>query len=211
MALTFILIQNLIGYLFTSNTAGEIGKGSLNSTQHGYEEPRAVSSGYIHNYLRHGNRFNYEAYFSFQNPYLFFEHGGIVGKEPFWSEKDLVYDYADSNKKDINVTIPVVENILKHNKTLYLHFQVTAKNPYYVKGLNDKDYEEEPKKMFDENGIEVPKEGRQGRDIIRRRVQPPFLKFNASIPLVRHLPKIKEEKKKNLLSDDIELPQKKTE
>jgi hypothetical protein len=37
--------------------------------------------------------------------------------------------------------------------------------------------------------------------------EPKFLKFNQTLPLVRYMPKIKEEVKRNLLSDDIPLPE----
>ena len=41
---------------------------------------------------------------------------------------------------------------------------------------------------------------------------PEYLTFNQTLPLVRYLPKIKEEAKRNLLSDDVPMPApKKTE
>lgn len=89
--------------------------------------------------MRHRERFDYDVYLSYYDKYQFFQRGKIVGREPTWSEKGLIYDYADINDKHFNVTIPVNENLRK-NKTLYLHMQVKARNPLYIKGINDKDY-----------------------------------------------------------------------
>lgn len=56
--------------------------------------------------------------------------------------------------KELNITIPVNENLRK-NRTLYLHMQITTKNPFYVEGVNDKEYEGMGLKWMevDENGI----------------------------------------------------------
>ena len=89
--------------------------------------------------MRPGEQFDFDVYLSFYSPYAFFERSQIVGKKPEWSEKDLAYSYLDTNKRDLNITIPVTENLRK-NHTLYLHMQFTMKNPFYVQGLNDKDY-----------------------------------------------------------------------
>lgn len=51
----------------------------------------------------------------------------------------MYYEYSEANDRSLNLTVPVNENLRK-NHTLYLHMQVTTKNPFYVKGLNDKDY-----------------------------------------------------------------------
>ena len=104
--------------------------------------------------MRHGQSFDYDVYLSFHNYYGFFEKGGIANKQPIWSEKNLYYAYIDSNKKELNVTIPVIDNI-KNNKTLYLHMQISTKNPFYIKGVNDNDYDYSNEK-FDANGIEKP-------------------------------------------------------
>lgn len=137
--------------------------------------------------------------------------GGSENKEPVWSERGITYEYADKNKKELNVTVPVNDK-LRNNKTLYLHFQLTVKNPFYVKGLNDKDYgdrhtiDEDTTGDFDEHGIQKPTKKAADKEIksyIKHQVQPQFLKFNETISLIKHMPKIKESVKRNLLSDEV--------
>ena len=83
-----------------------------------------VSSSQFYNIMRPGDKFDYDVYLSFHSPYAFFERNQIAGKKPEWSEKDLFYSYVDSNKRELNLTIPVNEN-LRRNHTLYLHMQFT--------------------------------------------------------------------------------------
>lgn len=89
--------------------------------------------------MRKGDLFDFDVYLSFHNYNQFFSKGKILDKEPVWSEKSLIYDYSPINNKELNLTIPVNENIRK-NRTLYLHMQFKTMNPFYVKGVNDKDY-----------------------------------------------------------------------
>jgi hypothetical protein len=53
-----------------------------------------------------------------------------------------VYDYNPINDRHLNVTIPVNENLIVKNRTLYLHMQFKARNPFFIKGVNDKDYDD---------------------------------------------------------------------
>lgn len=102
--------------------------------------------------MRPREQFDFDVYISYYNPYQFFERGKISEREPVWSEKGLVYDYTPENAKELNLTIPVNDNLVKMNRTLYLHMQVTTKNPFYRKGLNDKDYDHIGKRSSGSNG-----------------------------------------------------------
>jgi hypothetical protein len=93
--------------------------------------------------MRPNERFDFDVYLSFHNYRSFFDKENIVGKEPIWSEKDIIYNHNELNKRELNVTIPVNDKI-RNNKTLYLHMQVTMKNPFYLPGVNDQDYDRLP-------------------------------------------------------------------
>ena len=70
--------------------------------------------------MKPGDPFELDVYINFQNNYQFFQRGGIIGKEPVWSEKGLNYDYSPENERHNNLTIPVNEKLLSNN-TLFLH------------------------------------------------------------------------------------------
>jgi Cleft lip and palate transmembrane protein 1 (CLPTM1) len=116
--------------------------------------------------------------------------GGISGKTPDWHEEGLTYDFSSSNDRNLNLTLPVTSKLLS-NDTLYLHMQVTIRNPFY-KRQESKHYSGE---------LEIA-----GKQKFRDHE---FIKINDTIPLIRYLPKIKESTKRNLLSDDIPLPEQK--
>jgi Cleft lip and palate transmembrane protein 1 (CLPTM1) len=79
---------------------------------------------------------------------------------------------------------------------LYLHTQIKFKNPFYL-GPKDSDF-------LGSDGEIV------GTDFKFRKYE--YLTFNQTLPLVKYLPKIKENTKRNLLSDDMPMPTpKKTE
>jgi hypothetical protein len=145
--------------------------------------------------LKPGDPFDFDVYVSFQNSQQFFMRGGIYGKEPHWSEKGLKYEYSPENERHNNLTIPVTDNLLANN-TLYLHTQFRIRNPFY---LSKKDGE-----SLGITGEIVTKDFRFNT--------PEYITFNQSVPLIRYMPKLKEEVKRNLLSDDIPMPAaKKTE
>ena len=82
-----------------------------------------------------GQKFDFDVYLSYRDSYFFFSRTNFSDIEPIWSEKDLAYDYSDSNSRVMNLTLPVSEKI-RQNKTLYLHMQITTKNPFYDPSVN---------------------------------------------------------------------------
>ncbi len=121
-------------------------------------------------------------------------NGRIAEKEPTWSERGLYYDSRPENERHLNVTIPVNDNLLKKNRTLYLHTQIKTKNPFYIKGVNDKEYEN--------TGLKSSSEVDKPQARIWAKVQPEYIYFNQTLPVIKHMPKIKEKAVRNLLDDN---------
>ena len=144
--------------------------------------------------MRPLDKFNFDIYLSYYDYQQFFDKGNILKEQPVWSENGLTYDYEQGNKRNHNLTIPVSDE-LRLNKTLYLHMQVTTPNPFYRKGINDKDY-------TSEDGDD-PSKFR-----IKHIVQPPYLKFNETLPLIKYMPKDKTPIKRNLFDDSPVLEKK---
>jgi hypothetical protein len=135
MIMIFVFVQNVI-HLFFKGSGPEVKptdlqrlevNGSLLS-----EQSHFVSSTHLQNYLRNGEPFMFDTYLSFMPNHRFFKGGGIRGKTPEWHEDGLYYNYASSNERHLNLSIPVTEKLHKMNNTLYLHMQVTVRNPLYI-------------------------------------------------------------------------------
>ena len=97
----------------------------------------------------------------------------------------------------MNLTLPAGEMITKNNRTLNLHMQVRFRNPFYL-GNRDSDFLNQ----------------QQSNEIATHRGQlytPEYLTFNATLPLLKYMPKRKEQAKRNLLSEDISMPEPKKE
>ena len=69
----FMLIQNIIGYFFGASKAPDVPMGpSSNLTNGNITFPRGISSTHLQNYLRPGDKFDYDVYLSFYNNNYFF-------------------------------------------------------------------------------------------------------------------------------------------
>jgi Cleft lip and palate transmembrane protein 1 (CLPTM1) len=191
MMLIFVVMQNAMGFFFGKNAEPtDLQKMQANGTiAPGEALPRFVSHSHLQNFLKAGEPFEVDVYLSLKNHAAFFKKGGINNKQPDWSESGLFYDFSASNERHMNLTIPVTESFYSKNYSLYLHFQATIKNPFFV---------EDSKELFDRTGIALPKYDR-------------YLKVNQSINLMRYMPRIKESAKRNLLSDDMPQPKAKEE
>ncbi len=80
-----------------------------------------ISSKNYRNILIPPASYDLDVYLSYYNENNFFMNGRIAEKEPTWSERGLYYDSRPENERHLNVTIPVNDNLLKKNRTLYLH------------------------------------------------------------------------------------------
>jgi hypothetical protein len=155
---------------------------------------RIISEAHLQNYLRPGDSFDVDVYVNYQNNWQFFNRGGIQGKQPAWSESHLTYDYAATNERHMNLTLPVTDSIIKNNKTLNVHVQVRFSNPFYM-GLQDSHFLNDQKQhqaaiMTQRGALHIPE----------------YLTFNSTQSLLKYMPKKKQEVKRNLLSDDIPMP-----
>lgn len=128
MMLYFMVLQSFMSYFFKGTPSNEVGQISANGT-------RPISPQTLFNYLAPGQKFDFDVYLSFKDNYQFFERGGISERQPVWEEQGLTYDYAATNNREINLTLPVYDKLRKNN-TLYLHFQIKTLNPFYREEKN---------------------------------------------------------------------------
>ena len=102
----FIFVQNIIQMFFKgSTTSNPVAPVSGNSSM--MIGTRFISESQIQNFLKPGDPFDFDVYINYQSPAQFFYNGGIVGKEPEWSERALKYDYSPENERHSNLTLPV--------------------------------------------------------------------------------------------------------
>ncbi|TNV80823.1 hypothetical protein FGO68_gene13054 [Halteria grandinella] len=151
---------------------------------------RFISGTHLQNYFKTGEPFEFSAYISEQTHQRFFRRGGINGRVPEWQQFGLTYDYSPSNERHFNLTIPVTEQLLQANESLNLHFQVRARNPFYIS------------KYAQSTGRELAYQSYSSNE---------YIIFNETLSLIKYRPRIKESIKRNLLSDDIPMPKAKEE
>lgn len=78
-----------------------------------------------------------DTYINFEPYKIFFKAGGIKrAKEADWHEEGLTYEYGSHNERHMNLTIPVTDQLLK-NGSMYLHMQITVRNPLYTEKFLD--------------------------------------------------------------------------
>jgi Cleft lip and palate transmembrane protein 1 (CLPTM1) len=196
MMMIFMFVQNVIHFFFKGNTSSTPTLDPSKSNTSVSIGGRIISESHLQNYLRPGDEFNIDVYINYQNNWRFFKMGGISGKEPVWTEKRIFYNYDQENERHINLTLPVTEKLLQNN-TLNLHMQVSFKNPFYVgKGEDNFLNRQESTEIVTARGILDT---------------PEYLTFNQTISLIKYMPKVKKDVKRNLLSDDIPMPEPKKE
>ena len=116
---------------------------------------------------------------------------GDSNEKPIWSsgDYDLAYEMSENNTRQVNLTLSSTDLLepLSSNRTLYLHYQMSAPN---IWGLNHMGYAFQPNDYYKTTPNLKP---------FTDDPKIPLQVYRKSISLVRHMKQVKEEDTANLL------------